>query len=96
MDVILHRPIDLHRVRLRKEFGFAVCIDKADEDFVSGLDGDGTAVVVDGLGDRAESVGAKGSVESDAFHGVVEQFVVCFGACGFRPFWQGLCISIGF
>lgn len=53
--------------------------DKATEDLVTWLDADFAPVVVDGVVDLGFSIGAESAVETDAFHGVVQDLVVGFG-----------------
>lgn len=45
-----------------------------------------TAVVIDGRFYGAQSVRAKGPIESDALHRIMEELVVGFGAVGLCPF----------
>lgn len=53
--------------------------DKTTEDLVAGLDADFAPIVVDGVMDLGFSIGAESAVETDAFHGVVQDLVVGFG-----------------
>ena len=85
VDVSVDGPVEPDRVGLGEEVGLAVRADEVAEDFVARLDLDGAASVVDGCGYGAYAVGARCSVEPNAFHGVVQQLVVCFGAVGFGP-----------
>lgn len=48
VDISIHRPVDPDCVRFWEEFGFAIRADEAAEDFVSGLDLDRPASVIDG------------------------------------------------
>lgn len=85
MDITIHRPVDPDCVRLGEELGFAVRTDEAAEDFVSRLDLHSPATIVDGCGYGGLAVGTKCSIEPDAFHCVVQELVVCFGAFDFGP-----------
>lgn len=77
MDVVLHRPIEPDRVGLREEFGLAVGFHEAHKDFVSRLDFDGATAIVNRRLHRGFAVRAKGTIEPNAFHGIVEQLVIC-------------------
>ena len=85
MDVTIYGPVDFDGIRLGKVFGFAVRMDEAAEDFVALLDFDWAASVVDSHGYSGSAIGAEGSVEPDAFHRIVQELVVCFGALNFGP-----------
>lgn len=85
MDISIHRPVDPDRVRLGEELGFPVRTDEAAEDFVSRLDPHWTATIVDGRRYGGLAVGTECPVEPDAFHCVVQELVVCFGAFDFGP-----------
>ena len=85
MDVTIYGPVDFDGIRLGKVFGFAVRMDEAAEDFVALLDLDWAASVIDSHGYSGSAIGAEGSVEPDAFHRVVQELVVCFGALNFGP-----------
>ena len=85
MDVTVYGPVDFDGVRLGKVFGFAVRSHEAAEDFIALLDLNRAASVVDSRGYSRSAIGAEGSVEPDAFHRVVQELVVCFGALNFGP-----------
>ena len=85
MNIIIHGPVDPDGIRLGEVIGFAVRTDEAAEDFIALLDFDRAAPVVDSHGYSGSAIGAEGSIESDAFHRVVQELVVCFGALNFGP-----------
>ena len=85
MDITVYGSVDVDGIRLGKVFGFAVRTDEAAEDFIALLDLDRAASVVDSHGCSGSAIGAKGSVKPDAFHRVVQELVVCFGALNFGP-----------
>ena len=86
MDVSIQGPVDADGIRLREEFGFAVRTDEAAEDFVARFDRDRATSIVNRRGYRGLAIGAKCSVEPDAFHCVVQELVVGLGAFDVGPF----------
>lgn len=85
MDITIQGSVDPNCIRLGKEFGVSVRTDEAAEDVVPRLNLDWVTSVVDGRGNGTLTMGAEGSVEPDAFHYVVQEFVVCFGAFDVGP-----------
>ena len=85
MNVTIYGPVDPNGIRLGKNFGFTVRTDEVAEYFVALLDLDRAASVVNSHGYIGSAIGTEGSVEPDAFHRVVQELVVCFGALNFGP-----------
>ena len=86
MDIAIHRPVDPDRIRLGEELCFAVCTDEAAKDFFAWFEVYWVASVVYGGRYGALAIRAKGSIEPDSFHCVVQELVICFDAFGFGPF----------
>lgn len=89
VKVILHRPVHPHRVGIREELGFPVGTHERREHLIPRLDRHRTATVVDRLGDGAHTVGAKGAIQADPLHGVMQELVVRVGALGLGPLVDG-------
>ena len=91
MKVAFHRPVDPYSVGFGEELGFPVGINEANKNLVTGIQSDWSTSVVDSCLDSGFAVGAKGAVESDAFHRVVEEFIISLHRVQFGKaidFWK--------
>ncbi len=89
VDIHIEWAIESDSVRVREVFGLTVGVHKAAENFVARLHVHGAAIVVEGCRHRALAVRAECTVESDTFHGVVQEFLVRFCTWGFGPLIDG-------
>ena len=68
------------------------------KDFVSRFDRDLTTTIIDGIMDCGFAVRAESTVQSDAFHGVMQDLVVTFGSVHLGVFvdgWEMLLSFVG-
>ena len=82
MDVAIQGPIDVDLVGVRKVFRLAVGADKAAKDLVTRLDVNFPAVVIDSRLCSGETIRTESAVETNTFHGIVQQFLVRFRSWG--------------
>ena len=85
MDIRIYGSVDSDYVRIGEEFGFSVRTNEIAEDFVARLNLDRAASIIDSRRYGGFAIRAEGRVEPDAFHCVVQELVVCFGAFDFGP-----------
>lgn len=68
------------------------------EDFVAWFDRDLTTAIIDGIMDCRFAVRAESAIQSDTFHGVMQDLVVTFGSVHFGVFvdgWEMLLSFVG-
>ena len=90
MYITLYWAIQFHFLWFWKAPGISVCADEGGKYAVARVNGDLFVEVLDCegrggcAGGRVLAVCSKGSVETDAFHQVMQDQVVCFGCIEFR------------
>lgn len=78
MYVIFHGSVNAHFIRLGEELFFTVGIDKTDEYLVTRLNFYLAISILNGRLYCRFAIGAEGPIETDSFHGIVENLVVRF------------------